>query len=346
MFRYIWAFGLLLIATVLAAQVRDGKPVSILVSVTDDRGRFVDNLQQQDFELREEGKEQTISEFKTFRNTASSVGVIVDVSASMKNRLPDAIDAIDEFVGTLHKNDELFLMPFADIPRVAADYGDGRSEFHRELSRLTNSGNPALYDSIIEAIHKLRLGHESRRVLLIVSHGGDLVSNATPLGAIRAIHESDVLVYCLGIPAPFGSNFNGASNDFAGQIVIGQPGTSPQNPFPLPGRTIPIPVPGRPAPLPVPVPAPNRIEDTLDMDALKALAEAGEGQAWRVQDRRGRGEPLGRIMSQIRSELRSQYAIGFSPDHPLKDNQWHDVTIRVKQPGYTVHSRAQYIGKY
>ena len=97
MFRYKAAFGLLLIATVLAAQVRDGKPVSILVSVTDDRGRFVDNLQQQDFELREEGKEQTISEFKTFRNTASSIGVIVDVSASMKNRLPDAIDAIDEY---------------------------------------------------------------------------------------------------------------------------------------------------------------------------------------------------------------------------------------------------------
>jgi VWFA-related protein len=197
----------LFFAAILAAQVRDSNPVTILASVTDDRGRFVGDLRMQDFELREDGKDQTITNFKTLRNTASSVGVLVDVSASMKTRLTDATNAIDEFLGDLHRDDELFLMPFAEVPRLASDYDGGRPEFQRELWRLTTRGNPALYDSIIEAVRKLKLGHESRRVLLIVSHGGDLVSGASAASAIRAIRESDVVVYCLGIPAPFGSPF-------------------------------------------------------------------------------------------------------------------------------------------
>jgi len=83
----------------------------------------------------------------------------------------------------------------------------------------------------------------------------------------------------------------------------------------------------------------------MDMDALRALAEAGGGEAWRVRDRSGLGEPIDRVLSQIRSELRSQYAIGFVPNHPLKDNQWHQVTIRVKESGYSVSSRREYVGK-
>jgi VWFA-related protein len=325
--------------------------VSILASVTDSRGRFIDDLRQQDFELFEDGKNQTITEFKTFRDTASSVGVLVDTSGSMRTRLNDAIDAIDEFANDLYNYDEHFLMPFADKQRIASDYGDGRPEFLRELWRLTASGNPALYDSVIEAIRKLRMGRESRRVLLIVSHGGDLVSSASPALAIREIRQSDVLVYCLGIPAPFGNQFGGSSNYLPGQISVPQQrgGQNPQNPFPLPdGRTIPFPAPGGPRPVPLPVPTPvpsNRVEDTMDLDALQALAEAGGGKAWRVRDRSGRGEPLERILSQIRSELRGQYAIGFTPEHPLKDEKWHSVTIRVKQPGYSVRSRSEYIGK-
>lgn len=340
MFRYKAALTFLFFASILAAQVRAGKSVSILASVTDSRGRFVGDLRQQDFDLREDGKDQVITEFKTFRNTASSVGVLVDSSASMKARLPDAIDAIEEFVGDLLKDDELFLMPFADEPRLASDYGDGRAEFRRELWKLTARGDPALFDSIIEAVRKLKLGHESREVLVIVSHGGDLVSGVSRVSAIRAIRESDVLVYCLGIPAMFGPAFKESSNNFAGQISI------PQGPFPLPdGRTIPLPMPGR-TPIPLPVPAPSdRIADSLDMNMLQELAEAGGGRAWRVRDRQGRGESLDRILAQIRSELRSQYAIGFTPHRAENDNQWHNVSIRVKESGYTVRSRTEYIRK-
>ena len=288
MIRYKTAFAFCFLAACLMAQVRDGKHVSLLASVTDSRGRFIDGLAQQDFELREDGKDQVISQFITFRNTPSSVGVLVDTSASMKTRLTDATNAIDDFVEDLHKNDELFLMPFADQP-----------------------------------------------------------SSATLTGAIRAIRDSVVLVYCLGVPAPFGPAFRQSSNNFAGQIVVTQPGRSPQNPFPMPdGRTIPVPIPGRPDSVPVPLPSrSDRVEDTLDMDTLQALADAGAGRAWRVRDRQGRGEALDRILAQIRSELRSQYAIGFTPDHPLRDNRWHSVTIRIKDFDYSVRSRKEYLGK-
>src|SRR5262245_20833796 len=112
MLRYRTAFALLFSAAILSAQVRDSKMVSILASVTDSRGRSISDLTQDDFEIRVDDKAQAITQFKSFRNAASSVGVLVDVSASMKSRLTDAIDAIDEFVGDLHRDDEIFLMPF------------------------------------------------------------------------------------------------------------------------------------------------------------------------------------------------------------------------------------------
>jgi len=65
-----------------------------------------------------------------------------------------------------------------------------------------------------------------------------------------------------------------------------------------------------------------------------------------VEDRAGRvGEPIDRIVAQIRSELRGQYLLGFVPDHPTKDGQWHEVSVNTKEGGHNVRAKNEYYAR-
>jgi VWFA-related protein len=343
-----FAFASLLFASLLVAQVKDGSPVTILATVSDGRGRPRGDLQQQDFELREDGKDVRIESISTFKDKPSSVGMIVDVSGSMKPKLARASNAIEDFGLGLPKDDEIFLMPFADSVKVIVDYTDTRPDFTREVRRLQAYGETALYDAINEGVRKLKQGHYDRKVLLIVTDGADSVSGISYNQIARILRESNVIVYGLGIPAGFGSALYAPSNNFAPQIVLGggnrQPG---QIQIPNPnGRPIPIPLPGQPMPLPSPTKNPDDTGDTVNMSVLEAFANMTGGKAWRVEDPQRRiGQPIDRILGEVLSELRNQYFINFVPQHRLKDGEWHSVLIRTKELGLSVRTRKEYVGK-
>src|SRR5689334_15979994 len=90
MFRIRPLLAVMLFASLLGAQVKDGSPVTFLATVTDSRGRAIGDLRQQDFELREDGKDVKVASFATFRKIPSSVGVLLDVSGSMRPKLAKA----------------------------------------------------------------------------------------------------------------------------------------------------------------------------------------------------------------------------------------------------------------
>lgn len=342
-------FASLLFASFLAAQVKDGSPVTILATVTDGRGRLRGDLQQQDFELREDGKNVPIASISTFKNKPSTVGILVDVSGSMKAKLARASNAIEDFGLGLYKDDEIFLMPFAEEPKVVVDYTDTRPDFTREVRRLQAYGETALYDAMNDAVRKLKQGHHDRKVLLIVTDGADSVSGIGYNQISRTLRESDVIVYGLGIPAGFNSTFHGSVNKFAPQIVIGGTGRGRPGTIPIPnpnGRPIPIPIPGQPIPLPSPTPNPDDTGDTVNMSVLEAFATMTGGRAWRVEDPQRRiGEPIERILNEVLSELRNQYFINFVPQHRLKDGEWHSIQVRTRESALSVRTRKEYLGK-
>jgi VWFA-related protein len=334
----------ILFASLLAAQVKDGSPVTFLTTVIDRRGRTIGDLRQEDFELREDGKNQKIASFATFRKTPSSVGILLDVSGSMRPKLSTATNAIEDFAIDLYKDDEVFLMPFARESPIASDYTDGRPELINVLRRLRTGGDTALYDAINEGVRKLKQGRYQRKVLVLFSDGADSVSGLRYEQIVRVLRESDVIVYGIGIPSGFSSVLYAPATNFAGQITLPRGGTNPA-PFPIPGTGIPFPIPGRPIPLPNPR-NPDDTGDTVNMSVLDALSEMTGGNAWRVEDPQRRiGQPIDRIVSQLLSELRNQYLIGFVPDHPLKDGQWHSIVVSTKESGASVRTRKEYLGK-
>jgi VWFA-related protein len=186
----------------------------------------------------------------------------------------------------------------------------------------------------------------------VVTDGADSSSSTNFSQIMRTVRESDVQIYCIGIPATLSVTpiTDAAGLPFAGQVVIGVPRpTNPGGlPIPLPGgRTLPIPVPGTtPSPIPVPSTTQPDFGDTVNMSVLEAIAQASGGDAWRVQDAQRRvGEPFERILDMLSAELRSQYSLSFKPAHPLDDGKWHDLMIRTKERDQSVHHRPEYFAR-
>lgn len=343
---------LLLSSWMAAAQANlDTTVITILATVMDGQGRLVSNLTADDFELRADGKDQQLGSFTPTRNVPASIGIVLDISGSMENKIARATNAIEDFLPRLHRDDEVFVLGFSTEPRLVSDATDGRPELISKLRRLQTGGETAFYDAVEEALRRVRLGRYARRVLVVLTDGADSASSRTYQQVIRSIRESDVLIYCLGIPAGFGSAPFVPVSALAGQIVIQRPPRGgPQQPIPIPlpgGRTIPLPIPGNTPPFP-PSSTPQPVDsgETVNMSVLEAIAEASGGEAWRVQDRQRRtGEPVDRILDQIAAELRNQYILGFVPSHPVRDGLWHDVRVRTRQLGYEVRARSDYFGR-
>src|SRR5439155_16571938 len=114
---------------VWAAQISvDVRLVNVIATVTDDRGRYVRNLTVEDFIVEEDGRPQKVSHFSQDSDVPVSVGVLLDTSGSMERKLRTAVDAVDRFADRIHKQDEIFLMTFANEPVLRQDFTNDRNQ--------------------------------------------------------------------------------------------------------------------------------------------------------------------------------------------------------------------------
>ena len=95
--------------------------VLIPVTVTDTLNRFVLGLQKEDFQLFEDGLEQNLAHFSG-EDAPLSVGVLFDESGSMNYKLRTSRDAAAQLLNTLNKEDEAFLVEFADLAKVSIGF--------------------------------------------------------------------------------------------------------------------------------------------------------------------------------------------------------------------------------
>src|SRR5436190_9218293 len=106
-----------LLASVLVAQQSlrvDVRLVNVYATVMDEKGRYLPGLTKDDFILEEDGVAQEISHFSQDENIPVSVGIILDTSGSMQDKLRTAVIAVDQFIRTIHQDDDIFLMTFSN----------------------------------------------------------------------------------------------------------------------------------------------------------------------------------------------------------------------------------------
>jgi VWFA-related protein len=356
---------------IIAAQLKvDVALVNVVATVTDETGHYVSDLTEEDFVVQEDGQPQKIAHFSQSNDLPVSMGILLDTSGSMERKIGTATSAVERFIRTVHRDDDIFLMTFSNRPELRQDFTGNRDKLAAALRRITVGGSTALYDVLYEGLRKVQHGSHDKKAILLLTDGEDTSSQYTLDEAQRSVRESEVLVYCLGISPtggilsernPFPTGGGGPTGP-TGPNGRRSPTTGPGIGIPFPGIPggIPFPIPGTGGPghfpvLPFAQQYPRRGgntrvqagEDTVDMNVLDGFADASGGKAWLLSGNwtNNHGSEIEDVLDEIASELRSQYSIGYYPAHDVKDGKWHRIDIRAKNKHYYVRSRKEYFGQ-
>jgi Ca-activated chloride channel homolog len=179
--------------------------VQVTVAVTDTNGRLITGLTQGDFQVFEDGVEQTITQF-TDKRVPVSLGMLLDASDSMRGQaVVDARDAFDRFVGDLLlTEDEVFVATFNHMPRLLTKWTTPPMSLRGRLNELKPSGGTAIYDALADTSRLFEQRVNLRAAMIVVSDGADTASDRSLLQTIEVIRRNDAFVYAIAIDAPDG----------------------------------------------------------------------------------------------------------------------------------------------
>src|SRR5438552_13829571 len=195
----------LLVLPVIAAQLKvDVALVNVVATVTDETGHYVSDLTEDDIIVEEDGQPQKIAHFSQSNDLPVSMGVLLDTSGSMERKIVTATRAVERFIRTVHKDDDIFLMTFANRPELRQDFTDNRDRLASALRRVTVGGGTALYDALYDGLRKVKRGAHDKKAILLLTDGEDTSSENTFDETERSVRDSEILTYALGI-SPSGS---------------------------------------------------------------------------------------------------------------------------------------------
>jgi Ca-activated chloride channel family protein len=180
--------------------------VLVNATVTDPQNRYVTGLEQGHFQIWEDKVEQEIAYFSS-EDVPLSVGIIFDISGSMKDKLSVARDAAVTFLKMGTPDDESFLVEFSERPQVAVDFTTDITDLQNHLIFSPAKGMTALYDAVYLGLDKLKEANNPKKALLLITDGEDNRSRYTFSNVKEFIKEQDVQIYSIGIVSEFSSGF-------------------------------------------------------------------------------------------------------------------------------------------
>ena len=171
-------------------------------TVQDRRGNLVSGLGKDDFQVFEDGVLQQINYFSQ-EDIPVTVGLIVDNSGSMGRKRLDVIAAALAFARSNNPDDQMFVVSFNESVSFGlpgeTPFTDDEDQLEIALSRIASNGMTALYDGVAAGLNHLKKGSRDKKVLIVVSDGGDNASKRT-LSEIMAIAgQSDAIIYTVGV---------------------------------------------------------------------------------------------------------------------------------------------------
>ncbi len=182
----------------------DVELVLVNVSVIDPYNRFVTGLGKEHFQIFEDKKKQKVLHFSN-EDVPISIGLLFDASGSMSGKMDKARMAVQQFFRTANPQDEFFLIDFNDRPHHVVDFTLDADLLQSKLSFTEAKGRTALLDAIYLGLNEMRKARHSRKVLLVISDGGDNHSRYTERDIKRVVREADVQIYAVGIYEPYSS---------------------------------------------------------------------------------------------------------------------------------------------
>jgi Ca-activated chloride channel family protein len=176
--------------------------VVISVNVLNKAGAAVSGLGKDAFKLSVDDAPVAISSFHG-EDAPVTVGIVVDNSASMGPKRSEVIAAALEFARSSNPHDEMFVVHFNDRPRFGLTgpkpFTGNIPELEMALSRFTVGGTTALYDAAGMALSHMARATIDRKVLIVISDGGDNSSQIELPDILEWAQASGVVFYCIGL---------------------------------------------------------------------------------------------------------------------------------------------------
>jgi Ca-activated chloride channel homolog len=173
--------------------------VTIYATVSDPAGRFVAGLKPDNFEVYDNGLRQNIEYFSQ-EERPLTIGIVFDTSASMKERMTRSIEAMQHFLNAQRKDDEYFLITFNTSVNLMQDFTTAPDDIIAALKDVNPCGMTALHDGIFAGVEKVKQGHNSKRVLLVISDGQDNSSWYNSKELSKILQEADVQIFTISLP--------------------------------------------------------------------------------------------------------------------------------------------------
>jgi Ca-activated chloride channel family protein len=169
--------------------------VTIPVSVMDRDGRYIPNLQKDDFRIWEDGVEQDVAFFASV-DKPFSVVLMLDTSPSTQFRLEEIQDAAITFVNHLRADDKVMIVSFNEDVKVLCEFTTDRSQLQRAIYRAKTDSGTSIYDAVDIVINKHLNRTSGRKAIVLFTDGVDTTSdNASYESTITDAQELDALIY-------------------------------------------------------------------------------------------------------------------------------------------------------
>jgi VWFA-related protein len=179
--------------------------VVLEATIRDHEGHAVPNLTREDFEVYEDGRPQPIRLFR-HEDTPVAVGLVIDHSGSMREKLQEVTAGARAFVRSSNSRDQMFVVNFNETVSQGLPSGVRFSDSVEQLAAAVWGhpavGTTALYDAIIEALGRLHEVAREKKVLIVISDGGDNASKAPLDRVLKMAEQSNAVIYTIGIFDP------------------------------------------------------------------------------------------------------------------------------------------------
>lgn len=305
--------------------------VTIPVSVMDRDGRYVPNLQKEDFRLWEDGVEQEVAFFSSV-DKPFSVVLMLDTSPSTQFRLEDIQDAAINFVNQLRADDRVMVVSFNDSINVLCDLTTDRSRLEHAIRRAHTGDGTRLYDAVEMVMNRQLNRIAGRKAIVLFTDGVDTTSRrASYQSTLTDAQELDALIYSVqydtsGDVASSGP-FPSTPDDVFGQILgsifgggrRGNRRGGGGGGYPPNGR----------------IPNDYRLAD----DYLRDLADNTGGRQYHAETLQN----MALAFANVAEELRRQYSIGYYPKNSGQPGQRRQIRVRANRPNLAVRARDSYI---
>jgi Ca-activated chloride channel family protein len=196
----------------------DVKLVNVFVTVTDEHGGPIAGLKKDNFEVREDGREQKIAVFDKQSALPLSIVLAIDTSLSTRKDLPLELASARRFSHTiLRPIDGLSLYQFSEIVSELTQFTSDLRQVDHAIDRIRSGSATALYDALFLGAQALE-PRQGRKVMVVITDGGDTVSKVDYKEAVGAAQQAEAILYSI-IIVPIESS---AGRDTGGEHALMQ----------------------------------------------------------------------------------------------------------------------------